>query len=91
MMKIKSNEIVAQCESGIESGIIKGIICKYARIKKSGKIKKYNGESTKKDFITPLFEALDWNIHNKDKRDRSVCVDEANPKREVIVNGVTKN
>ena len=91
MIKIKSNEIVAQSESGIESGIIKGIIFKYAQIKKSGKIKKYNGVSTKKDFITPLFEALGWNMCNKDKRDRLVCADEAIPKREVIVNGVTKN
>ena len=37
---------------------ISELVTKYEQIKKSGEIRKYNEESTKKDFILPLFEAL---------------------------------
>ena len=43
---------------------IKALIEKYEVIKDSGKIKSYNEEMTKKDFILPLFEALGWDITN---------------------------
>ena len=43
------------------------LISKYDQIKKSGEIKKYNEESTKKDFILPLFKALGWNVDNRGK------------------------
>jgi len=39
---------------------IKELISKYEEIKRLGEIKRYNEESTKKDFILPLFEALGW-------------------------------
>jgi len=44
---------------------IKELISKYEEIKRSGEIKRYNEESTKKDFILPLFEALSWNVYNR--------------------------
>jgi adenine-specific DNA-methyltransferase len=45
---------------------IEKLIADYERIKSSGKIKSYTEESTKKDFILPLFKALGWNV-NKDE------------------------
>ena len=44
---------------------ISELVTKYEQIKKSGEIRKYNEESTKKDFILPLFEALGWNTSNR--------------------------
>lgn len=44
---------------------IRGLIEKYEEAKRSGSLKKYNEEETKKDFILPLFEALGWNVANK--------------------------
>jgi len=37
---------------------IKDLISKYEAVKAGGKVGKYTEEETKKDFITPLFEAL---------------------------------
>ena len=48
---------------------VKELVSKYEQIKKSGEFKKYNEESTKKDFILPLFEALGWKF-----RDSVFCV-----------------
>jgi len=44
---------------------IKELISKYEEIKRSGEIRRYNEESTKKDFILPLFEALGWNVYSR--------------------------
>ncbi|MDD2665565.1 MAG: N-6 DNA methylase [Methanocellales archaeon] len=44
---------------------ISKLIEKYERINAEGKIKQYNEEMTKKDFILPLFEALGWDVYNK--------------------------
>ncbi|MDA8055080.1 MAG: hypothetical protein M0Z77_05440, partial [Thermoplasmatales archaeon] len=55
---------------------ISELITKYNQIKQSGEIKKYNEESTKKDFILPLFEALGWNVYNKGNKDSSVSAEE---------------
>src|SRR3989344_7241336 len=44
---------------------IKKLIEKYNQVIESGKLKSYNEEMTKKDFILPLFEALGWNVYNK--------------------------
>jgi len=62
---------------------IKELISKYEEIKKSGEIKRYNEESTKKDFILPLFEALGWNVYNKGKRNDSVSAEETISKKRV--------
>jgi len=51
---------------------IKELISKYEQIKNSGEVKKYNEESTKKDFILPLFEALGWNVYNRGKKNYSM-------------------
>ena len=51
------------------------LVSKDEQIKKSGEIKKYNEESTKKDIIIPLFEALGWNVYNKTKKDSSVSAE----------------
>ena len=70
------------------------LISKYEQIKKSGEIKKYNEESTKKDFILPLFEALGWNVYNRAKRNDSISAEETISKKRVDygfrINGVPK-
>ncbi len=44
---------------------IKLLVEKYKRLKDSGKLKEFNEEKTKKEFIEPLFEALGWDVRNK--------------------------
>ncbi len=70
------------------------LISKYDQIKKSGEIKRYNEESTKKDFILPLFEALGWNVYNKGNKDNSVSAEETISKKRVDygfrINGIPK-
>lgn len=41
------------------------LIKKYEEVLKSGEVKKYTEEETKKDFILPLFEILGWDVFNK--------------------------
>lgn len=36
------------------------LISNYEQIKRSGDMRKYNEESTKKDFVLPLFKGLGW-------------------------------
>ena len=73
---------------------ISELITKYNQIKQSGEIKKYNEESTKKDFILPLFEALGWNVYNKGNKDSSVSAEETISKKRVDygfrINGIPK-
>ena len=70
------------------------LISKYEQIKKSGEIKKYNEESTKKDFIIPLFEALGWNVYNRGRRNDSISAEETISKKRVYygfrINGIPK-
>ncbi|MFG1545888.1 MAG: type I restriction endonuclease [Thermoplasmataceae archaeon] len=70
------------------------LISKYDQIMKSGEIKRYNEESTKKDFILPLFEALGWNVYNKTNKDSSVSAEETISKKRVDygfrINGIPK-
>ncbi len=70
-------------KNNIDFERILALISKYEQIKKSGEIKKYNEESTKKDFILPLFEALDWNVYNKTNKDSSVSAEETISKKRV--------
>jgi len=46
---------------------LKKLIDKYNKLVESGKLKSYNEEMTKKDFILPLFRALGWDIENGDE------------------------
>ncbi len=46
---------------------IETLIEKYEQVLKSGQLNKYNEEETKKDFILPLFEALGWDILEKNE------------------------
>ncbi len=46
---------------------IQSLIEKYNLVIRSGKTKGYTEEETKKDFILPLFEALGWNIVDKNE------------------------
>ena len=70
------------------------LISKYDQIKKSGEIKKYNEETTKKDFILPLFEALGWNVYNRGKKNDSISAEETISKKRVDygfrINGIQK-
>ena len=79
---------------GIDFERIAELISKYDQIKKSGEIKKYNEESTKKDFILPLFKALGWNVDNRGKSNDSVSAEETISKKRVDygfrINGIPK-
>ncbi len=44
---------------------VKKLVDKYDRILESGSIKRYSEDDTKKDFITPLFKALGWDVENE--------------------------
>ncbi|OGY25471.1 MAG: hypothetical protein A2Z11_03520 [Candidatus Woykebacteria bacterium RBG_16_43_9] len=46
---------------------IEKLIQKYEAVKKAGKAKSYTEEETKKDFILPLFEALGWDVFDKNE------------------------
>ncbi|KKS35362.1 MAG: hypothetical protein UU95_C0002G0068 [Parcubacteria group bacterium GW2011_GWC2_42_12] len=46
---------------------IKELIDKYHSVAASGKIKTYSEEETKLGFIQPLFEALGWNVFDKNE------------------------
>ena len=73
---------------------IKELINTYEQKKNSGEIRKYNEESTKKDFILPLFEALGWNTSNRGKSNDSVSAEETISKKRVDygfrINGIPK-
>jgi len=73
---------------------IKELISRYEEIKRSGEIRRYNEESTKKDFILPLFEALGWNVSNRGKRNDSISAEETISKKRVDygfrINGIPK-
>jgi type I restriction-modification system DNA methylase subunit len=43
---------------------IKLLVEKYNRVVETGKVKSYNEEMTKKDFILPLFRALGWSVED---------------------------
>ena len=78
----------------INTGTISELVNMYNGLKQSGEIKKYNEESTKKDFILPLFEALGWNVYNKGNKDNSVSAEETISKKRVDygfrINGIPK-
>ena len=44
--------------------IIEQLVSKYKKIIEDNRVKKYNEEMTKKDFILPLFRALGWNVED---------------------------
>ncbi len=46
---------------------IQDLIRKYEAVKASGKIAKYSEEETKKDFVIPLFEALGWDVYDRNE------------------------
>lgn len=46
---------------------VQKLVEKYNQLVSSGKLKSYNEEMTKKDFILPLFRALGWKIEDGDE------------------------
>lgn len=46
---------------------IKALVEKYEEIRRSGKLKSYTEEETKKDLILPLLEALGWDVFDKNE------------------------
>lgn len=43
------------------------LIAKYEQVKQDGKLKAYTEEETKKEFILPLFDALEWKTTDRDE------------------------
>ena len=70
------------------------LISKFETLKKTGEIRKYNEEMTKKDFILPLFEALGWNVYNRGKKNDTVSAEELISQKRVDygfrINGIAK-
>jgi len=89
-----TDQEVSNQDYGIDFERIKELISKYEEIKRSGEIKRYNEESTKKDFILPLFEALGWNVYNRGKKNDSISAEETVSKKRVDygfrINGIPK-
>ena len=50
----------------VDLDAIKKLVEKYERLTSEGKLKSYNEETTKKDFIIPLFKALGWDTESSD-------------------------
>jgi len=46
---------------------VKFLVEKYNRLVEAGKVKSYNEEMTKKDFILPLFRALGWSVEDSEE------------------------
>ena len=46
---------------------IENLVEKYNRILEENRVKEYNEEMTKKDFILPLFRALGWNVEDSNE------------------------
>ncbi len=46
---------------------IQELIAKYEQVKLSGRIRNYSEEDTKKDFISPMFSALGWNMEDRNE------------------------
>ena len=69
---------------------IGSLVAKYRRVADEGRIKEYNEEMTKKDFILPLFRALGWNVEDS----LEVTAEEKVSKRRVDygfrINGIPK-
>ena len=73
---------------------IKELVDKYTQLAEEKRIGKYNEETTKKDFILPLFEALGWNVYNEPNKTDSVSAEETISKKRVDygfrINGIPK-
>lgn len=61
---------------------VKQLIEKYERVKSQERAKEYSEQTTNKDFIMPLFEALGWDVYNK-KTDDEVTAEESVSKKRV--------
>lgn len=48
---------------------VEKLVLKLKQVKESGRLKNYNEENTKKDFITPIFRALGWDMENLETPD----------------------
>lgn len=72
---------------------VKQLIEKYERVKSQERAKEYSEQTTNKDFIMPLFEALGWDVYNK-KTDDEVTAEESVSKKRVDfafrLNGMAK-
>jgi Eco57I restriction-modification methylase len=61
--------IVGADERERARGRVHDLVERYRSLLTSGRIRTYNEAHTVQDFILPLFEALGWDIHNRDSRD----------------------
>jgi len=68
---------------------IRELIEKYEKVKQSGKIKNYTEEDTKKSFIEPFFEALGWDIRNKEEVSAEEKVSKGRVDYAFKINGIT--
>jgi len=69
---------------------IQKIINKYERIKSEGKLKQYNEEMTKKDFILPIFRALGWDVDDSAEVSAEEKVSKGRADYSFRLNNITK-
>ena len=69
---------------------VRELIEKYEKVKESGRIKDYTEEETKKDFILPLFEALGWEVRNKEEVSAEEKASKGRVDYSFKINGITK-
>ncbi|MCX6778411.1 MAG: restriction endonuclease subunit R, partial [Candidatus Micrarchaeota archaeon] len=48
---------------------VEKLVKKLNHVKENGLLRNYNEENTKKDFITPLFRVLGWDVENRESPD----------------------
>src|SRR5271157_4532695 len=72
---------------------VRGLVEKYNQMIASGRLKNYNEENTKKDFLTPLFRELGWDVENTKTQDEVTNEDKVSKGRvdyAFRINGIPK-
>jgi len=69
---------------------IENLVAKYNRVVEENRVKKYNEEMTKKDFILPLFRALGWNVEDSNEVTAEEKISKGRVDYGFRINGISK-
>ncbi len=69
---------------------IKGLLEKYDKVVEEKKFSKYTEADTKAEFIEPLFEALGWDVRNRDEVTREETISKGRVDYGFRINGIPK-
>jgi len=70
--------------------LIKGLLEKYDKVVVEKKLSKYTEADTKAEFIEPLFEALGWDVRNRDEVTREETISKKRVDYGFRINGIPK-